>query len=146
MIPETFAFIAELAAQARALNIEVLVEIHSYYLKQIEIAKHVDRVYDFALPPLVLHALFKADAAPLKEWLKVQPANAVTVLDTHDGIGVIDVGADAADPKNGPGLLAPAQIDELVETMHERSGGAKPQGDWRGGQQPGSISGELHLL
>jgi sucrose phosphorylase len=123
MIPETFAFIAELAARARAMNIEVLVEIHSYYLKQVEIAKHVDRVYDFALPPLILHALFKADAAPLKEWLKVSPRNAVTVLDTHDGIGVIDVGADAADPKNRPGLLAPAQIDELVETMHERSGG-----------------------
>ncbi len=123
MIPETFTFISELAAQARALSIEVLVEIHSYYLKQIEIARHVDRVYDFALPPLILHALFKADATPLKQWLKVSPRNAVTVLDTHDGIGVIDVGADAADPKNKPGLLAPAQIDELVETMHERSGG-----------------------
>jgi sucrose phosphorylase len=123
MIPETFAFISELAAQARALNIEVLVEIHSYYLKQIEIAKHVDRVYDFALPPLILHGLFKADAAPLKQWLKVSPRNAVTVLDTHDGIGVIDVGADATDPKNKPGLLAPSQIDELVETMHDRSGG-----------------------
>jgi sucrose phosphorylase len=123
MLPETFAFISDLAAQARALNIEALVEIHSYYLKQIEIAKHVDRVYDFALPPLILHALFKADAEPLKQWLKVSPRNAVTVLDTHDGIGVIDVGADASDPKNSPGLLAPSQIDELVETMHERSGG-----------------------
>ena len=70
MLPETFAFISDLAAQARALNIEVLVEIHSYYLKQIEIAKHVDRVYDFALPPLVLHALFKADAQPLKHGSK----------------------------------------------------------------------------
>ncbi len=36
MIPETFAFIAELAARARAMNIEVLVEIHSYYLKQVK--------------------------------------------------------------------------------------------------------------
>jgi sucrose phosphorylase len=123
MIPETFAFIAELAAQARALNIEVLVEIHSYFLKQIEIAKHVDRVYDFALPPLVLHALFQADADPLKKWLRVSPRNAVTVLDTHDGIGVIDVGADASDPKNLPGLLEPKQIDSLVETIHERSNG-----------------------
>lgn len=123
MIPETFAFISELTAQARALNIEVLVEIHSYYRKQIEIAKHVDRVYDFALPPLVLHALFEADAEPLKEWLKVSPRNAVTVLDTHDGIGVIDVGAEGGDTKNSPGLLAPAQIDALVETIHERSGG-----------------------
>ena len=123
MIPETFVFIGELTSQARALGIEVLVEIHSHHLKQVEIAKHVDRVYDFALPPLVLHALFQADARPLKRWLGMSPRNAVTVLDTHDGIGVIDVGADASDPKALPGLLAPAEIDELVEIMHERSGG-----------------------
>jgi sucrose phosphorylase len=64
MIPETFDFIAELAERARALGIEVLVEIHSHYLKQIEIARKVDWVYDFALPPLVLHALFSQDSRP----------------------------------------------------------------------------------
>ena len=92
MIPETFDFIAELTSKARALGIEVLVEIHSHYLKQIEIARHVDWVYDFALPPLVLHALFRSDPGPLARWLSISPRNAVTVLDTHDGIGVIDVG------------------------------------------------------
>ena len=55
----------------------------------------MDWVYDFALPPLVLHALYACDAAPLARWLAISPRNAVTVLDTHDGIGVIDVGADA---------------------------------------------------
>ena len=119
MIPETYAFIGELSARAKALGMEVLVEIHSYYREQIEIAKRVDRVYDFALPPLVLHALFKADAAPLKAWLAISPRNAITVLDTHDGIGVIDVGADTATGR--PGLLPPAAIDELVETMHRKS-------------------------
>ena len=44
-------------AAARARGLEVLVEVHSYYRRQIEIARHVDRVYDFGLPPLVLHAL-----------------------------------------------------------------------------------------
>ena len=52
---------------------EVLVEIHSYYREQIEIARRVDRVYDFALPPLVLHALHQADAAPLKATETVTP-------------------------------------------------------------------------
>ncbi len=120
MMPETFEFIAELTSKARALGIEVLVEIHSHYLKQIEIARQVDCVYDFALPPLVLHALFKGDSRPLAQWLAISPRNAVTVLDTHDGIGVIDVGADAA---GTPGLLPPADIDDLVETIHERSDG-----------------------
>jgi sucrose phosphorylase len=120
MIPETFGFIAELTAQARMLGMEVLVEIHSYYKQQVEIARKVDWVYDFALPPLVLHALFKADVAPLVEWFAVRPKNAITVLDTHDGIGVIDVGADAA---GNPGLLRPADINDLVETIHKRSNG-----------------------
>jgi len=118
MIPETFAFVAELTSQARALGIEVLVEVHSHYLKQIEVARQVDWVYDFALPPLVLHALFTRDARPLARWLSISPRNAVTVLDTHDGIGVIDVGADST---GTPGLLSPAEIDSLVETIHERS-------------------------
>jgi len=118
MIPETFAFIAELTARARALGMEVLVEIHSHYLKQIDIAKQVDWVYDFALPPLVLHALYAGDVAPLARWLAISPRNAVTVLDTHDGIGVIDVGADA---DGTPGLLAPEAIDRLVEGIHSRS-------------------------
>jgi sucrose phosphorylase len=124
MIPETFDFIAELTAKARALGIEVLVEVHSYYQKQIEIARQVDWVYDFALPPLVLHALFAQDPRPLARWLAISPRNAVTVLDTHDGIGVIDVGADAS---GKPGLLAPAQIDNLVETIHKNSRGQSKQ-------------------
>jgi len=124
MIPETYQFIAELTEQARALGIEVLVEVHSYYKRQVEIARRVDWVYDFALPPLVLHALYKADAKPLVEWLAVRPANSITVLDTHDGIGVIDVGADGAE---NPGLLEPASINDLVETIHERSKGQSRQ-------------------
>jgi sucrose phosphorylase len=124
MIPETFDFIAELTAQARALQMEVLVEVHSYYKRQVEIARQVDWVYDFALPPLVLHALYKADARPLVNWLKVRPHNSITVLDTHDGIGVIDVGADG--PGN-PGLLEPAAIHDLVETIHKRSNGESRQ-------------------
>ena len=122
MTPETFAFIDELAAEARALGLEVLVEVHSYYRRQVEIARQVDRVYDFALPPLVLHALHAGDVDPLLAWFAVRPANCVTVLDTHDGIGVVDVGADRDDPAN-PGLLDPQQVHELVEAIHDASGG-----------------------
>jgi len=126
MIPETFDYIQELTAQAHALGMEVLVEVHSYYRDQVEIARQVDRVYDFALPPLVLHTLFWRDARALKEWLAFSPRNAITVLDTHDGIGVIDVGADARAPERA-GLLRPEEIDALVETIHERSNGESRQ-------------------
>jgi sucrose phosphorylase len=118
MIPETFDFITEFTKQARALDMEVLVEVHSYFKQQVEIARQVDWVYDFALPPLVLHALYTADAQPLYEWMKVRPHNAITVLDTHDGIGVIDVGADQ---QGNPGMLAPEAIHNLVAEIHRRS-------------------------
>ncbi|KAE8763071.1 sucrose phosphorylase [Georgenia thermotolerans] len=126
MTPHTLAFIDDLTAQARALGMEVLVEVHSHFERQIEIARRVDRVYDFALPPLLLHALFTGDAAPLRRWLQIRPANAVTVLDTHDGIGVVDVGPDQIAPDR-PGLLTPDQLDALVEGIHARSGGQSRQ-------------------
>jgi sucrose phosphorylase len=126
MIPDTFRYIGELTEMAHALGIEVLVEVHSYYQDQVEIAHRVDRVYDFALPPLVLHILFRKDAQALKKWLAISPRNAITVLDTHDGIGVIDIGADARNPSR-PGLLEPEAIDELVETIHARSQGQSRQ-------------------
>jgi sucrose phosphorylase len=123
MLPETFAFIDAFAASARALGLEVLVEVHSYFAKQIEIAKRVDWVYDFALPPLLLHALFFKTARPLEAWIKQRPRNALTVLDTHDGIGIIDIGADASDRAARPGLVPAAELDQLVEMIHSNSRG-----------------------
>jgi sucrose phosphorylase len=123
MMPETFDFIRGFSGRARALGLEVLVEIHSHYQRQVEIARQVDYVYDFALPPLVLHAFFNGTARGLKRWIAVRPANALTVLDTHDGIGVIDIGADAADPASHPGLVPDAEIDQLVRRIHANSRG-----------------------
>lgn len=123
MTPETFGFIAEFAAMAKALGIEVLVEIHAYHQRQIEIARAVDWVYDFALPPLVLHAFTFHTAEPLKRWIGMRPRNALTVLDTHDGIGIIDIGADAADRGGHPGLVPDAELDQLVERIHTNSRG-----------------------
>ena len=119
MIEETFDFIATLSEKAKARGIEVLVEIHSYYKTQIEIAKRVDYVYDFALPVLVLDALFNKNAQSLKKWLKVSPRNAITVLDTHDGIGIVDVAAEG----EKPGLIEDAVLTKIVDQMHLNSKG-----------------------
>jgi sucrose phosphorylase len=124
MIPETIRFINQLTHDAKLLGIEVLVEIHSHYRRQIEIASHVDRVYDFALSPLILHALYNRTSRYLKQWLSISPRNAVTVLDTHDGIGIIDIGPDAV---SGAGLIPTEDLDALVETIHEKSGGQSRQ-------------------
>jgi sucrose phosphorylase len=127
MMPETFDFIGEFAGQARALGIEVLVEIHAYHQRQIEIAQRVDWVYDFALPPLLLHAFSFKTATALARWIAIRPANSLTVLDTHDGIGIIDIGADASDRTAFPGLVPPHELDQLVDRIHEASQGQSRQ-------------------
>ncbi len=126
MTPDTFAFIGKLTGWCHDRGLDVLVEVHSNYAHQVEVAAQVDYVYDFALPPLALHALTAADAGPLLAWLAIRPGNAVTVLDTHDGIGVIDVGPDATD-RTRPGLLGPGQLAQLVEAIHASSGGTSRQ-------------------
>ena len=123
MLDETFEFIRSFAERAKRHGLEVLVEVHSHYRKQIEIAAAVDWVYDFALPPLVLHAFVSGDAGALHRWIEVRPRNAVTVLDTHDGIGVIDIAADDRDRAGNPGLVSDAELARLVAQIDSNSNG-----------------------
>ena len=123
MMAETFAFIEQFGSRAAARGLAVLVEVHSYFQKQIEIAKEVAWVYDFALPPLMLHAIFNRTPDALCRWIAMRPNNAITVLDTHDGIGIIDIGADASNRDTRPGLVSPEALDQLVETIHQNSHG-----------------------
>lgn len=126
MIPETFEFIDRLVQRCHDRGMRVLVEVHGHHLDQIRLAERVDLVYDFALPPLVLDALTTGDAEPLEHWVRIRPQNSVNVLDTHDGIGVIDVGGRVGDPTR-PALLPEHRIHDLVEGIHERTGGQSRQ-------------------
>ena len=126
MMPETFEFIAEFTRAARLSEMEVLVEVHSHYRKQIDVAAQVDWVYDFALPPLVLHALYTGSSRELKAWIRIRPRNCLTVLDTHDGIGIVDAGPDPSGA-GGAGLLADEALAQLVERIHAASGGKSRQ-------------------
>lgn len=117
MTEETYAFIDRLTARAHELGMIVLVEIHASHLVQQRIAARVDLVYDFALPPLLLHGLTSGDAEPLRRWIGMRPANCLTVLDTHDGIGVVDV----------LGLLDHEQVHALVEAIHTNTHGESRQ-------------------
>ena len=117
MTDEAFAFIKQLSKQANEMGMETIAEIHSHYQTQIAVAEKVDRVYDFALPPLILHTLFTQNVDALVSWLTIAPRNCLTVLDTHDGIGIVDAGPEG----EKPGLLNAAQVDNLVEQIHENS-------------------------
>lgn len=116
------AFVQRLSTYAHDRGADILVEVHGHYQQQIEIAAAVDHVYDFALPPLVLYALHAHDPLPLHTWLTMRPRNCITVLDTHDGIGIVDVGPNALRPGED-GLLTEDQVGALVESIHTASGG-----------------------
>lgn len=72
-------------------GIEILPEIHEHYTIQQKIAEQDYYVYDFALPMLVLHALYSGNVNRLVNWMEICPRKQFTTLDTHDGIGVVDV-------------------------------------------------------
>lgn len=72
-------------------NVPMLPEIHDHYNIQQKIADQGYAVYDFALPVLVLHTLYTGNCRRLKEWFAICPKNQYTTLDTHDGIGTVDV-------------------------------------------------------
>jgi sucrose phosphorylase len=86
-------------------NIPMLPEIHDHYKIQQKIADHGYYIYDFALPTLVLHTIYSGSGKRLKNWFHICPRKQYTTLDTHDGIGMVDV-AD---------LLTEEEIDAVCE-------------------------------
>lgn len=74
-------------------------------------------VYNFPLPPLVLHAVLSGDASHLRAWLGSMPPPPLgcTFLNftaSHDGIGV----------RPAEGLLPPEEIARTIETVRDAGG------------------------
>ena len=90
-------------------NVEVLPEIHEHYTMQMKIAGQDYYVYDFALPMLLLNGLYYGQTEYLKHWLQICPRKQYTTLDTHDGIGVVDV----------RDLLPDHEIDRTKEDIYQ---------------------------
>jgi len=69
----------------------LLCEVHEEYETNIKLAKEGYFVYDFALPLLLLHAFTFHTAENIANWLRICPRRQITVLDTHDGMGIDDI-------------------------------------------------------
>ena len=74
-------------------------------------------VYNFALPPLVLHSVLSGDAATLRSWAAglATPSEATcffNFLASHDGIGLRAV----------EGILDDTALDAMVTAVQERGG------------------------
>ena len=96
-------------------DVTVLPEIHEHYTIQEKIAEQDYYVYDFALPMLVLHALYSGQNERLIHWLNICPRHQFTTLDTHDGIGVVDV----------KDLLTPQEIEDTREALYAQGANVK---------------------
>ena len=98
-------------APLRDRGTQMLPEIHESYEIQLKMSAKGHWVYDFALPMLTLHTVFTGRTDRMRKWLEICPRKQFTTLDTHDGIGVVDV----------VGLLEDAEIDSIVEQVNART-------------------------
>ncbi len=89
--PDVWEFLNECKDIIAEYGVELLPEIHEHYTMQKKIEEKDYYVYDFALPMLLINALYYGKTSYLKDWLEICPRKQFTTLDTHDGIGVVDV-------------------------------------------------------
>ncbi len=92
-------------------------------------------VYNFALPALVLHAFYRADATAVSHWAAAlrAPASTTTffnILDTHDGIGLMGV----------KGILPAAEIAAVVRTAQAHGAAVSYKMTAGGRQEPYEIN------
>lgn len=100
---------------ASAFDTQILPEIHEHYSYQFKLNKKGYWCYDFSLPMLVLHALYTHTSRRLKSWLRKCPRKQITTLDTHDGIGVVDVEQ----------LLNPEEIQQTIDNLYQKGSNIK---------------------
>ena len=89
--PDVWELLKECVAILQPYQTMVLPEIHEHYSMQMKIAENDFYVYDFALPMLLIHAIYYGEGKYLKNWLEICPKKQFTTLDTHDGLGIVDV-------------------------------------------------------
>jgi sucrose phosphorylase len=118
--PKTHAVVRLLRAviDYLGLDLRILTETNvpheqniSYYGKGDE----AHMVYNFALPPLVLHAAISGDAGPLRAWAGTLPAYGkgpvfLNFLASHDGVGLTPA----------QGLVDTAALNATIEEAKKR--------------------------
>lgn len=105
--PEIWELLSFCADALKPYGAEILPEIHEHYSIQLKLAEKGFTVYDFALPMLLINAIYYGKTEYLKNWLEICPRKQYTTLDTHDGLGVVDV----------RGLLPNDELDRTREDI-----------------------------
>jgi len=113
--PDIWHLLEEIEQIVKKNQVEILPEIHEHYTIHQELASQGYWIYDFALPVLVLHAIYSGNGEYLRNWLEISPMKQYTTLDTHDGIGIVDV----------RDLLPDDQVDFVKEKMFAEGANVK---------------------
>lgn len=113
--PDTWELLYDIEKTVSERGCEILPEIHEHYTIPMKIADKGFWIYDFALPVITLHALFNHTGKYLKKWLEMCPMKQFTTLDTHDGIGIVDV----------KDLIPDDEIENVKEQMYSRGANVK---------------------
>jgi sucrose phosphorylase len=113
--PDIWELLYDIEEIVKEENAEILPEIHEHYTIPMKIADKGFWIYDFALPALTLHALYNHTGEYLKNWMDKCPMKQFTTLDTHDGIGIVDV----------KDLLPDSEIENVKEQMYEQGANVK---------------------
>lgn len=113
--PDTWDILSYAKDIAAEYEVEILPEIHEHYTIQLKLAEKGYWIYDFALPMLVLHSLYSGQKERLINWLKLAPKKQFTTLDTHDGIGVVDV----------KDLMTDEEIEFTKESLYSKGANVK---------------------
>jgi len=113
--PDIWEVLDKIKGFLEPYSVEVLPEIHEHYKIQFELAKRGYWVYDFALPMIMLYTIYNCSNKRLIEWLQKCPRKQFTTLDTHDGIGIVDV-AD---------LLTEQEIEQTKEYLFSKGANIK---------------------
>lgn len=96
-LPETHAVVKAIRAIIDGLGLDMIVLTetnvpHAENMSYFGGGDEAHMVYNFSLPPLVLHAFATGDAGPLSRWaadLRVPPGGVLlNFLASHDGVGV----------------------------------------------------------
>lgn len=113
--PDIWELLYEIENIVKEEGAEILPEIHEHYTIPMKIADKGFWIYDFALPVLTLHALYNHTGKYLKDWMEMCPMKQFTTLDTHDGIGIVDV----------KDLLPDEEIETVKEQMYKQGANVK---------------------
>ena len=113
--PDIWNLLYDIDKTANEAGAEILPEIHEHYTIPLKIADKGFWIYDFALPVLTLHALYNHTGEYLKKWMEKCPMKQFTTLDTHDGIGIVDV----------KDLIPDEDIEKIKDQMYSQGANVK---------------------